>query len=336
MVTSPVNRQYVTGFHSSAGVVLIAPDKVWFFTDTRYFEAATAAITGITVSLSNFDNPYTKLISALCAEHNYRRLGFEESQMTVAEHKTFTEKLTDTEFVPAQQILIDARAVKSEAELEKMIAAQRISEKSFLEILPKISTNITERELANELFFAFLRNGADDKSFDSIIVSGPHSSLPHGVPSDEKIVPGFLTIDFGVLKDGYCSDTTRTVCVGKATDEMKRVYNTVLEAQLAGIAAARAGVRGCDIDNAAREVIAAQGYGDYFGHGFGHSLGMEVHEPPNASPSFPGIIPAGAVISAEPGIYLPGRFGVRIEDVIYITEDSCRNITSLPKELLEI
>jgi Xaa-Pro aminopeptidase len=335
LITSDVNRRYATGFPSSAGVALIAADGAWFFTDTRYFEAASAAITNAEVRLTNRENPYTRLLNDVCAERGFATLGFEEARVTFKEHADFAAKLAAA-LVPSQRLLTDARAVKTEGELDKLIAAQHIAEKSFNDILPKISTDITERELANELYFAFLRNGADDKSFDTIAVSGPRSSMPHGVPTDAKIAEGFLTLDFGVKKDGYCSDTTRTVCVGRATDEMRLVYDTVLAAQLAGIAAARAGVRGCDIHAAAHNVIANAGFGEYFGHGFGHSLGLEIHEEPNASPTNAGEIPAGAVISAEPGIYLPGRFGVRIEDVIYITEDGCRNITELPKELLEI
>ncbi|MDR0906845.1 MAG: Xaa-Pro peptidase family protein [Oscillospiraceae bacterium] len=335
LITSDINRRYATGFPSSAGVAIIAADGAWFFTDTRYFEAASAAIPNAEVRLTNRENPYAKLINDVCAERGYTTLGFEEERVTFKEHANFAEKLTAT-LVPAQKFLTDARAVKTAEELDKMIAAQRIAEKSFNDILSKISTKITERELANELFFAFLRNGADDKSFATIAVSGPRSSMPHGVPTDEKISEGFLTLDFGVIKDGYCSDTTRTVCIGRATDEMRLVYDTVIAAQLAGIAAAKAGVRGCDIHAAAHNVIANAGFGEYFGHGFGHSLGLEIHENPNASPTNTGEIPAGAVISAEPGIYLPGRFGVRIEDVIYITEDGCVNITELPKELMEI
>ena len=179
-----------------------------------------------------------------------------------------------------------------------------------------------------------LHYGASDMSFDPIVVSGPNSSLPHGVPSERVIQGGeFVTMDFGCIYKGYCSDMTRTVAVGSATEEMQQVYQTVLSAQLAGIAAARAGVLGCEIDRAAREVIAAAGYGNCFGHGFGHGIGVEIHEAPTASPAYEKPMPAGAVISAEPGIYLPGKFGVRIEDMILLTEDGCRNLTRASKEL---
>jgi Xaa-Pro aminopeptidase len=197
-----------------------------------------------------------------------------------------------------------------------------------------ISTEMTEKELAAEIIYRSLRNGADEKAFNPIVVSGPNSSRPHGVPGNEKLNKGFLTIDFGVMLDGWCSDTTRTLCIGKPDDEMIKVYDTVLKAQEAGIQAVHGGVKGFDVDLAARKVIEDAGYGDYFGHGFGHSQGLEVHESLKASPLSKDILPAGAVISAEPGIYLPGRFGVRIEDTLYITEEGSENITKLPKQLV--
>ena len=180
-----------------------------------------------------------------------------------------------------------------------------------------------------------LHLGAENMSFDPIVVSGPNRSMPHGVPGDKEIQSGeFVTMDFGCIYHGYCSDMTRTVAVGSVTEEMRTVYETVLTAQKAGIAAAKAGATGREVDGAARDVIEAAGYGAYFGHSFGHSLGVEIHESPNASPMNEKPLPAGAVISAEPGIYLPGKLGVRIEDVIVLTESGCENITRAPKELL--
>ena len=335
LVTSYVNRNYALGFPSSAGAAVITPEGAWFFVDSRYIEAAKAAIPNAAVTLVDGANTYEALIDEVCVSSKISRLGFEGDSLTYSEYARYSEKLS-VELVPSQEILSAARAVKSHGELDKMIAAQRIAESAFNSILPIISTKITERELASELVCAILRAGAEDVSFPPIVVSGAHSSMPHGVPSDEPIAEGFLTIDFGAKKDGWCSDTTRTVSVGKATDEMKKVYYTVLEAQLAGIAAVRAGIPGCDVHTAAADVISAAGYGEYFGHGFGHGLGLEVHETPGASPSYKKELPVGAVISAEPGIYLPGRFGVRIEDVLYVTKDGCENITNLPKELLEL
>ena len=254
--------------------------------------------------------------------------------MTAADFRRFSEKLR-CELVPATELLWTLRAVKDQAELECMIQAQRIAEKALADILGEIRPGVTEKEIAALLLYKMLHYGAEDKSFDPIVVSGPNGSLPHGVPSEKPIQAGeFVTMDFGCKFGGYCSDMTRTVAVGHVTEEMETVYNTVLKAQLAGIAAAKADVTGAAVDGAARQVIADAGYGPYFGHSFGHSVGVEIHENPNATPSNSKPLPAGAVISAEPGIYLPGKLGVRIEDVIVITEQGCQNITLASKELL--
>ena len=225
--------------------------------------------------------------------------------------------------------------VKDPQEIEKLLAAQDIAGKAFTQLLNEIRPGVTEQQLAARLDYLMRTYGAEKSSFDTIVASGANGSKHHAVPSEKPVEAGdFITFDFGAMKDGYCSDTTRTVAVGHATDEMREVYDTVLRAQLAGIAAAKAGITGKAVDGAARDVIAAAGYGEYFGHGFGHGLGIEVHEAPTAAPSYDKPLPAGAVISAEPGIYLPGKLGVRIEDVLILSEDGCRSITGLPKELL--
>jgi Xaa-Pro aminopeptidase len=229
----------------------------------------------------------------------------------------------------------ELRMVKDEEEIEKLLAVQKIAEAAFTELLKEIRPGVTERQLAARLDYLMLTHGAEKPSFDTIVASGANGSKPHAVPSDKPVAAGeFITFDFGAMKDGYCSDTTRTVAVGHVTEEMRRVYDTVLQAQLAGIAVAKAGVPGRDVDGAARDYIKEAGYGDYFGHGFGHGLGIEVHEAPTAAPSYDKPLPAGAVISAEPGIYLPGKLGVRIEDVLILNETGCENITLAPKELI--
>ena len=334
MLTSPVNRLYATGFSSSAGVLLVTEGDVWFFTDTRYIEAARNTVKGTHVLLVT-NNDYPEQIKPLLDDNNITSVGFEEAFVTHSFFVDWKEKL-EKEFVPAQKLLNDLRARKTSEDLEGMKKAQRIAEKSFQEILPLISYDITEKQLAAELVYRCVMNGADDKAFDAIVVSGSKSSMPHGVPGDVMIGPGFLTFDFGARLDGWCSDTTRTVCLGKPDDEMIKVYNTVLEAQTAGINALRAGVSGFDVDAAARVVIEDAGYGEFFGHGFGHTIGLEVHESLKASRISEDILPAGAVITAEPGIYLPGRFGVRIEDMLFITEDGFENLTTLPKNLVII
>jgi len=333
LVTGPASRLFATGFASSAGALLVSKSDAWFFVDSRYVEVARNSISDAHVLLISKDETFPGRINGVLKSDGISSVGFEDS---IVSHAQFLEWKAEfeAELTPAQKLINSLRAVKSMEDLEGMKKAQRLAEKTFEELLPLISTDITEKELAAELIYRILKNGADDKSFDPIVVSGTRSSLPHGVPTNEKIGKGFLTIDFGVKLNGWCSDTTRTLCVGKPDDEMIRIYDTVLEAQYAGIKAVRGGVKGRDVDGAARSVIETAGYGEYFGHGFGHSIGLEVHESLRASQISEDILPAGAVISAEPGIYIPGKYGVRIEDILFITESGCDNITNLPKDLL--
>ena len=334
LVLSEPNRRYVTGFPSSAGAALITPEGSWFFTDSRYIEAARRAVTEAAVEENNAAHPTLRMVRRETERLGIRRLGIEMDRITVSEYRRLGEKLP-CELVDGQDLLQTMRAVKDEEEVRQMVAAQRIAEQALEETLGFIRAGRTEREIAAFLQYQLLVKGGERMSFEPIVVSGPNSSMPHGVPSDRPVERGdFITMDFGCVKEGYCSDTTRTVALGSVTDEMGLVYETVLAAQRAGMAAARAGVTGAAIHQAGQDVISAAGYGAYFGHGFGHSLGIEVHESPSAAPSCTAPLPAGAVLSAEPGIYLPGRFGVRIEDVIILEEEGCRDITEAPKELL--
>ena len=267
-------------------------------------------------------------------ELGIRRLGFEDGYMSVSQYTRYATTLS-CELVPAQTLLADLRASKDKEEIALMQQAQDITDKAFDAILSYIRPGMTEREIAARLQYDMLRLGANKISFNPIVVTGANGSLPHGIPGDTPLEPGhFLTMDFGCIYQGYCSDMTRTVAIGTPTDEMRKVYNTVLEAQLAGIAASRAGVTGQSIDAAARRVIEQAGYGPYFGHGYGHSLGIEGKELPLANTEDTTPMPLGAAVSAEPGIYLPGRFGVRIEDVVIMEEGGCRNLTHSPKSLI--
>lgn len=335
LVTDEKNQRYAAGFPFTDGSVLVSREKAWLFTDSRYIEAAEAAADDC-VKVQMFDKNVSQneLIRRALKEAGVEKLGAEEAKLNYIGWSEFEKELA-LPMLPAQAIFSELRAVKTAQEVESMIKAQRISEAALEEVLQIIKPGMTEREVAAELVYRMLRHGSEGNSFDPIVVTGSKTSLPHGVPGDKVIQAGdFVTMDFGSLKDGYCSDMTRTVAIGHASDEMKNVYDTVLKAQLAGIAAAKAGVTGAEIDGAARKVIEDAGYGEYFGHGFGHSLGLDIHEAPNANPRGLSPMPAGAVISAEPGIYLPGRFGVRIEDVVVIREGGCDNITKAPKELI--
>ena len=336
LLTCEANRFYASGFHSfgTDGVAVVTRNRNYYFTDSRYTEAAARYVQGAEIRQTDREHPYSALINEVIEKEHITRMGYEDEYMTAADFRRFSEKL-HCELVPATELLWTLRAVKDQAELECMIQAQRIAEKALADILGEIRPGVTEKEIAALLLYKMLHYGAEDKSFDPIVVSGANGSLPHGVPSEKPIQAGeFVTMDFGCKFGGYCSDMTRTVAVGRVTEEMENVYNTVLKAQLAGIAAAKAGATGAAVDGAARQVIADAGYGPYFGHSFGHSVGVEIHENPNATPSNSKPLPAGVVISAEPGIYLPGKLGVRIEDVIVITEQGCQNITLASKELL--
>ena len=335
LVTDEKNQRYAAGFPFTDGAVLVARTGAWLITDSRYIEAAEAAADDcVTVWLFDRERPLRERVREALAESGAQRLAAEDQRLSHAGFLMW-EKTLGLTLLPAGDLFQTLRAVKSEEELASMTEAQRISEAALEEVLHLVRPGMTEREVASELVYRMLRHGSEGNSFDPIVVTGSKTSLPHGVPGDKVIEKGdFLTMDFGSLKNGYCSDMTRTVAVGSATDEMKNVYDVVLRAQLAGIKAARAGVLGRDIDQASRKVIADAGFGPYFGHGFGHCLGLEIHEPPFASPKGNVPLPAGSVSSAEPGIYLPGRFGVRIEDVMILRETGAELITRAPKELI--
>ena len=336
LLTDEANRYYASGFHSSGtdGMALVTRKGNYYFTDSRYTEAAGRVVKNARLEEVGRGRGYTALVNEVILQDGISRMGFEDAYMTVRDYERYRKAL-NCELVPATDLLLELRRVKDEEEVECLVAAQRIAERALEDILKEIRPGVTEKEVAARLQYLMLHYGASDMSFDPIVVSGPNGSLPHGVPSEKEIQAGeFVTMDFGCIYKGYCSDMTRTVAVGFVTDEMRRVYDTVLRAQLAGIAAARAGATGKEVDGAARSIIEQAGYGPYFGHSFGHGVGVEIHESPNASPLNETPMPAGAVISAEPGIYLPGKLGVRIEDVIILMEDGCRNITKAPKELL--
>lgn len=335
MVTSAPNRHYAARFPSSAGVAVVTKDKSFFITDSRYIEAAGKRITGAEIRQSTNQVSATDIVNEIIRAHAIKKLGFEEQYATVAEYNRWQKKLDGVELVPATKLLMDLRGVKEPEEIDFMIKAQRIAEKALTEALDFIKPGVTEKEISAYLQYRMLCSGAEKMSFEPIVVSGVNSSMPHGVPSDKKVENGdFVTMDFGCVYGGYCSDMTRTVAVGYATEEMERVYHTVLAAQEAGIRASRAGVTGKSIHEAAAKVIADAGYGQYFGHGFGHGVGVEIHEGAGAAPTSNQLLPAGAVISAEPGIYIPGKFGVRIEDVIVLREGGCTDIMEAPRELM--
>ena len=334
LLTGEANCYYATGFMGE-GIALVTRRGSWYFTDSRYTEAADKAIGDAAVIREvSREKPFSVLINEALAEAGAEKAGFEEQRMTVAEHAVYSEKLHCT-LTPASSLMTELRGSKDEEELSCMTAAQRIAEGALEQILKEIRPGMTEKEIAARLNYLMVSAGAEKTAFDTIVASGPNGSMPHAVPGMRKVREGdFITMDFGCVYKGYCSDMTRTVALGRPSDEMRNVYDIVLQAQLAGIAAAKAGVTGAVIDGAARKVIQDAGYGVYFGHSFGHSLGIDIHEAPNAAPGNDKPMPDGAVVSAEPGIYLPGKFGVRIEDVMILRPDGAQVITKAPKALL--
>ena len=334
LLTSVYNRLYAAQYRVAEGVAVVTREGAYYFTDSRYIEAAEKNLKGFTVRMTHPGSSEIERINEVIGEHTIKKLGFEENDMTYGDYLRYNEALHAV-LVPMQAKIDAFRATKEPWEIELMRKAQAITDQTFSELCKIIQAGMTEKELEAELLYRLYKHGAEGPSFDPIVVSGPNTSLPHGVPGERKLEFGdFITMDFGCIYGGYCSDMTRTVALGFVSEEMDKVYKTVLKAQLAGIAATKAGVAGRDIDGTARKVIADAGYGDYFGHGYGHSLGILIHEAPNANARNDQPMPAGAVVSAEPGIYLPGKFGVRIEDVTVITETGCEVLTKSPKNLI--
>lgn len=336
IITDGVNRRYFTKMKSSAGTLVVFPEKSYFIIDFRYIEKARSTVSDCEVILQDklFDQ-----INQLIEKHGANTLSVDTSTCTVEQLCSYRknlkcEILDSNDFSKA---INKIRIIKSQPEIEKMISAQRIAEKGFEHMLDFIKEGRTEREIQLELDYFMLKNGAEALSFDTIALSGKNTSLPHGVPSDKKVEKGeFVLLDFGAVVDGWHSDMTRTVCVGEPTEEMKKVYNIVLYAQKTAIDKLKAGMKCSDFDKIAREIICAEGYGDNFGHSLGHGVGMEIHESPTGSSRSAEVFEENMIITIEPGIYIENKFGVRIEDFAVVTKDGCINMTKAPKQLITL
>ena len=334
LIITNTNRRYLTGFESSLGYLFVTRNKATLMVDGRYILAAKQTVKNANVVL--LYKPSEQLTELLKAE-NIKTVLL-ESSISVAQFKRFNESLQDVVCVADGRVdrrLSELREIKSEYEMECIVSAQRIAEKAFAEILNFLKPGVSEREIAAELEYRMKLLGSEGESFDTIVVSGAKSAMPHGTPDGKKIENGdFVTMDFGATFNGYCSDMTRTVAVGHATDMMIDVYNTVLAAQKAAENTVKSGVLGADVDKAARDVIAGKGYGKYFTHSTGHSIGLEVHESPAVSPKSDAILKSGNIITNEPGIYIDEKFGVRIEDMLLVTDSGCKNLTKCEKTLI--
>ena len=334
LVTSHPGELYTFGCNGEA-YGIVCPSGACFITDSRYTEVAEEAIKDAQVITVDGSRNYAAAMQEFLDAHHIKTLGIEDGYMSLGQYNYLKDNLKGVELVYANGLIVGLRASKDEEELAIMMEAQRITDEAFEAILKYIKPGMTEAQIAAQLTFEQMARGAQRMSFPAIVASGPNGSRPHAIPSLRQVQKGdFITMDFGCVYQGYCSDMTRTVAIGSVSAEQEKVYYTVLKAQKAGIAASRAGVLGRDIHNAAAKVIADAGYGEYFGHGYGHSLGIEVHEAPNANTRGDVPMPVGAMVSAEPGIYLPGRFGVRIEDCIRMLEGGVLDITKSPKEEL--
>lgn len=335
LILSEPNRFYITKFSSSAGYVLVTAEKSYFLIDFRYYEKAKQTVSGCEVILSS--SPLSE-IKELCEKNGITTLYIECDSVTVGKYKLLEKELSpvsvseDSKF---DRMLRDMRSVKSESELALIRQAQELTDKTFAYITDRITAGRTEREIMLDMEFFMRKLGSEGVSFDFIVVSGKNSSLPHGVPTDKKIENGdFVTMDFGAVVGGYRSDMTRTVAVGGVSEEQKLVYNTVLKAQLAAIEKIKSGAVCSEIDKIARDIIDGAGYKNCFGHALGHSVGIEIHENPSFSPRCNTVLKSGTVMTVEPGIYIENKFGVRIEDMVFVTDGGCTDITKSPKELI--
>ena len=333
LVTSELNQRYITGLNYTDGYVLVGHECAYLLADFRYIEVAKRYETD-SLSVMLFENMLT--LGNLISDKKFRSIGYEADDLTVSNLEKLKKTFPDTEFVSTSGLVEEMRTVKTPSEVDNIVKAQRIAEKSLERLFGLMKPDMTEIEVALELDYGMRKFGAEKTSFDTISVSGKASSLPHGEPRPVRLESGFLTMDFGAVYNGYCSDMTRTVVIGKADDEMKKVYNTVLTAQNTALDFVASGKTGYECDKIARDIINGAGYDGCFGHSLGHGVGMYIHEEPRLSKSWDKPLPVGAVVTVEPGIYIEGKYGVRIEDMVYLSENGTVNLTNAPKQLIEL
>jgi len=332
LITGIENIRYLTGFTGSSGVLLITDNGGIFFTDSRYTEQACKEVKG-KVKIRECKKQVPELSAAISAA-SLKKVGFEDSDLTFQGYQELKKELKGVKLVPLKDRLTLLRGVKSKGELRLISGAVDIAYKAFEKLLPSVKPGKREEDLAIELEYLMRKGGAEGLSFDVIVASGVRSALPHGKASDKLLKIGDpVVIDFGARYKGYHSDETVTLFIGKASERLARIYQTVKEAHDRAIDAVRPGVRFSDIDKAARDFIDRAGYCKSFGHGTGHGVGLNVHEGPSISPNSKGVAEEGMVFTIEPGIYIPKVGGVRIEDMVVVTRDGCRVLTRIPKEM---
>ena len=334
IISNPENRQYLSGFTGSAGVLLISDTQAVIVTDFRYWEQVKQEVTEF--ELHKQGPNLWQSIFELITSFNWKRIGFEASQITFRDYQSFKDLApSDLDFQPTNELVEQLRWVKNDAEIELLAQAARITDYAWEKTIQLIKPRVKEEELALEFDYQLRKQGASGSAFPTIVASGWRSALPHGAPSTKEVLPGdLITIDGGACYQGYHADMTRTVVLGKADSEQLKIYQIVLCAQQEALAALKAGETGATIDKVARDIITKHGYGKNFGHGLGHSVGLDIHERPRLSQTEKSTIPSGAAVTVEPGIYLPNWGGVRIEDLVIVTDNGYRNLTGSPKENL--
>jgi Xaa-Pro aminopeptidase len=331
LIGHPLNLRYLSGFSGSEGALLLTPEGGWFLCDSRYTVQANSEVPGLTVVEHAL---HQEGLAALVRQAGGHRLGFEAAHMTVSHHSGLAACLPEMLLVPIGPELDTIRNCKDTGELEQLEKVASLASSSLEVVLSQVRPGLMEAELALQLEFEMRRRGAEGRGFDFIVASGVRGAMPHGRASDKLLQAGELvTIDFGAVLDGYHSDETVTVAVGSVSDRQQKVYDTVLEAHDRAIAAVRPGISCKAVDAVARNYIHDQGFGEFFGHGLGHGVGLAIHEKPVISPRSDVIIEEGMVFTIEPGIYIPGFGGVRIEDTVAVTADGCRLLTKVPKKL---
>ncbi len=337
IINSNANVYYFTGFNNSEGTVVITSEKAYLLVDFRYIESAKNIVTSCEVLMYN---SFSEDLSQLLLENKTSTVYIEAKHTSVFKlnnlKKAFSKINVSINTTDVLDNKIDnLRVIKSSAEIEYIQKAQDITEKAYKEILPLIKPDVTEKDIALELEYKMKKYGAESVSFDLITITGDKTSLPHGVPDDKKIKSGdFFTMDIGALYKGYHSDMTRTIAVGNISDEQKKIYDIVYNAQISALTSVKSGVSCGKVDKIARYIISDAGYGKCFGHSTGHGVGLDIHEKPTVSPKSDTILSSGMIITVEPGIYLENKFGVRIEDMVLVTDNGYKNFANLPKELI--
>jgi len=332
-VTNPENRYFLSGFSGTAGALLVCMDNVFLLTDFRYTEQAKHESPGFTII--EVTDTFTEAMVPVLNENNIFRLGCEGEHLVYNQYLVLKDKLVSVEIIGTSGLVEKIRLTKDDDEVNNIREAVRLADQAFEQVLPLIKPGVSEHEVAIQLECLMRRMGADGIAFKIIVASGPRSALPHGVASSRRIQEGDLvTMDFGAVYRGYHSDITRTVVLGEPTLKQQEIYSIVLEAQMRAIEAIRSGVRASDVDRAARDVITRKGYGEQFGHGTGHGLGLNIHENPRLSKKDETMLQQGMTVTVEPGIYIPDWGGVRIEDTVVVGESDCKVLTRVPKDKL--